>query len=1134
MALNLKFALNLDTVADEMMAQVKAAWDSPFDPPTIIFSEYKLAQWFRLRWVEKFGVLANLNYKSMDKFLLEILGKNSDSQVEKLSSDILRNTIIAYIQNLVSKGTLEKELGLRVFKYLRPKNSTDFEQRLFDFASKMASLFLDYEISRPSGFVKGREGILDCWKEGNLRTFFKDVKGAEVENEWWERKLYSAIFHRTNGEDSLLTAAFKAVNPDSLYLTLPFMYEACKKEGVPQFHFESQKPVFILGLSGMGQFYRIVLHEFAKSHEVNAYIQNPCMEFWEDVRGKISENWLDVGEEDAEPRKETENDLLKAWGRAGRDSIKLWCQTVDYAFDFEGADKAVVKEEKMSGSLLKEIQQSISERRNLGKVSLSEPDESLTLTSAPNRIREVEAVHSQICKLLAQGANLRDILVVAPDLSAYRSAIYQVFDQSEKGLANDAHLPFVLVDSAEKKFFVGSALESLFAIKKNGAIDRPNFFALMRNPVVQNVRRIDPDEIAAWEGWVSGMNVYRDHPAESNRKEDWAVGVKRLLLARLTDAVVDDELLPYSDMESANDSTLNRFAETVESLERWIRMSPISEGTNAFSEIREFLCEWLQLQDAPKGLGGEPIVFNRILEALDNLKYQFAAGASQISWDMVFMTLQEAAQGSAFSCGNLFVGGVSFMKFAPNRTIPVKHLFFMGANAKDFPGAKNFDSLDLRKSVRRWPGDDSSVERNRYAFLCQLMSTSESFHISYQGKYLPKDEDLYPSSVVNDLQNFLGDCGLKVLEMTIDESRNWSELFTAREWRNKETQAVFTNENKGLKKKKAQPISEAFRKSRDLPLRVPAHSIKKFLKDPFEFQMQRVLRLEEIVEDSEKIAFEPTELDNLNKSLLLKGLVALNLGISGQDEWNERTLLLKGTLPLGKFGENFWKTQQSLAKNFTQRIQSAYPDWKFSTEKLDVPIRFNKETAWNFLDTIRLFAQLQNFERKALVVDVKNKSIAVPGSRTKDPHACRQKWAEELLSLYVSALGLIASGNFDTVTLHFFAETTDQNIEVKLSEAQAQKRLNDLYKIMFAENFGKLLPFKELDFGDAKNSGDSKKVPGILDLKKSLQYFNGKDLVDIRAACGFDFQNHFQDQWSESSRKMAGLMPELGRYIKGE
>ena len=103
MALHLKFALSLETIADEMIDKVAEEWASPFDAPTIIFSEYKLEQWFRLRWLEKRGVLANLNRKSIDKFLMEILIGDHPNK-KKLSADMLRNVILAYLQKKDESG----------------------------------------------------------------------------------------------------------------------------------------------------------------------------------------------------------------------------------------------------------------------------------------------------------------------------------------------------------------------------------------------------------------------------------------------------------------------------------------------------------------------------------------------------------------------------------------------------------------------------------------------------------------------------------------------------------------------------------------------------------------------------------------------------------------------------------------------------------------------------------------------------------------------------------------------------------------------------------------------------------------------------------------------------------------------
>ena len=71
--LHLKFALNLEHLADEMIDTITNAWSDPFNAPVVIFPDPKLEQWFRLRWMKKKGVLANLNKSTIDRFLFDIL-----------------------------------------------------------------------------------------------------------------------------------------------------------------------------------------------------------------------------------------------------------------------------------------------------------------------------------------------------------------------------------------------------------------------------------------------------------------------------------------------------------------------------------------------------------------------------------------------------------------------------------------------------------------------------------------------------------------------------------------------------------------------------------------------------------------------------------------------------------------------------------------------------------------------------------------------------------------------------------------------------------------------------------------------------------------------------------------------------
>ena len=51
--LHLKFALNLENLAGEMIDAVSKAWTNPFEAPAVIFPDPKLEQWFRLKWVQK-------------------------------------------------------------------------------------------------------------------------------------------------------------------------------------------------------------------------------------------------------------------------------------------------------------------------------------------------------------------------------------------------------------------------------------------------------------------------------------------------------------------------------------------------------------------------------------------------------------------------------------------------------------------------------------------------------------------------------------------------------------------------------------------------------------------------------------------------------------------------------------------------------------------------------------------------------------------------------------------------------------------------------------------------------------------------------------------------------------------------
>ena len=1161
--LHLKFALNLENLADEMIDEVSRCWKNPFEAPVVIFPDPKLEQWFRLRWVQKKGVLANLNKSTIDRFLFDIL-VGDNTQLKKISSDMLANVIISYLQQKTDGKFNYELLGESVKAYLESDGAID-ENRLFDFANVMAGLFLEYETSRPSGFITDSEtlesakGILDCWKQGDPRDFFITRDGTPAVNEVWQRKLYSALFHADAGGKSLLTQVFeKACETNGeggkvTYLTLPYLYEACKGSGgKSEFHYQGDLPVFIFGLSGMGQFYRVILQEFANQHEVYAYIQNPCMAFWEDCSGarKPIESMRPAlpkltasPDDESETIDADENELLRYWGKAGRDNIKLWSIATDYNFVFDGDSIIDSNREMPCDSLLHNVQWMVAHRKNVfcdGADILSKlpfkNDGSFSVTTAPSKIREVEALHSRICKLLSekdpQGkakATIAEILVVSPNIDDYRTAIFQVFDQTRDGF----HVPFNIVDSAARDSHTANALSILFSIRDKGALSRPDFFALVRNPVVQSVRGIRPDEISNWESWTSNMNVYRDRivndNGETRREESWVTATRRLLLSRFSYGSIETdlgEIQPYSDISSGDSSSLYRFVDAIDSLESW--MSIEADLTAVF----QFLDSWLCTGNPPKELSGESIIYHSVTAARKNLEYQLLAGSETISWKILSQTLLYAARGSEYSCGNLFINGLTFMKFAPNRIIPTKYLFFMGADAANFPGVRNSNTLDLRKSCRPWPGDDSIVSRNRYAFLCQLMSTAEGFFISYVNKDLQKDEDFYPSSIVNDIRGFLRNAvrGGGIADtaapkkiwpdfpIPLDETRPWEELFTRREIRNKKTLLEFGSDSEIVNFVPDESDGGDTR----LPEQASIYQFKEFLKDPFEFRVAQMMQIEDERENPEKTEFEPILTDRLQETILRRMLLSQMLGVFENNrmttEESIRTYALsKGLLPKGRFSERIWNGIREEASVLADAIDLRFggADFRYAHRTIDL-----KMEGWTLIGNIPLYAQ----DKQSIHL------IDTAGAKIHQYH---------FLSGYIQALALICEAAHKNESVpEIYTEVYSQKEwkakRIKQTPAKAEKLLNGIYRKMFSmqadetgkpNRYSKVLPIDMVFENEIESYSDY--IQAFADKNHSpWKYFAGSNLFDIEKVCGFN-ENDFMAVWNKECADLKGLTPGL-------
>ena len=1135
--LNVKTAVSLDVLADELINDLKKEWKSPFEAPVVIFAENKIEQWFKLKWLEKYPALANLNTKRIDNFLLDILAEGNKN-IKILGGEILRNIILSYLTQKNGEGKYNYEcLNAGVKNYLEDDGILN-ELRLFDFASEITNLFKEYEITRPSDF-KGSEngkktlkGFIETWRNENENSFFRKIDNKSCENEEWQYKLYCEIFDETGSIAERVNGRMVSYQKDPLtFYTLPQLYENNRSaiSNEIKLKYNSKLPVFVFGLSGIGQFYRVALQKLAENTEINIFIQSPV----EDILNVKKEN--------------INNELLNLWGKTGIDNITLWKSKniKNIASDFS----------PRKNTLLNNIKNSIAENKEHINAQIEEDFPSITVTTAPSKIREIENLHSQICRLLngsvvnGKQARFSDILVVSPNIEDYKTAILEVFAQAQTKADEErdsdektvVSLPFKFVDASSVESLTAQALETLFQIRENGSLSRPEFFSLVRNPVVQLVRDIKNEEIIEWERWITDMNIYRDRKNHDNKQLGWLEAVKRLLLARFsTESIFDgnDEYLPYANIASSDNDSLCRFIDCVEELENWINKDKWLEdhkieniSGDALDAIMEFISGWLFMKEPPKELISEAIVFNHIKAARENLKFYFASGSSDISWRMAHLALVAAAKNADYNSGSVFLNGVTFMKFAPNRSLPAKYLFMLGASADALPGRNRQNSLDLRDACLPWEGDVLIADKNRFAFLSQLMNTSEGFYISYVNKDLQKDEDFYPSSIITDIRNFLkqskSDNYLTETEITLDETRSWEKLFTKREIRNKATQQSFDGNAKDFNAdlKNEEPIK--------IPTMVGFYSIKSFLQDPFEFQANRVLGIDDIEEDPEKTEFEPITAEFFYKLKIERMSVALKLGIQPENKIKTTEDLLKkaierGWLPDSIFWQKEWTEACQNVDIFADAIETKFPKQNFTyyKKKITADIINNEfQMSWKLIGEFLIVAE--NDSEIHFINIFKS-------------HINKKK---NYLSGYVAALALLCSDieiDKNIFIDAFWLEENKKNKTIKIANGtvdittdatQAENLLNAIYKKAYYQQYKKVVPVDLFNSKDLNYSTYIDKFePGPYNYSNPWNYFPAAKVFDVIDVCGFE-ENKFNEEWEKEVQYQKDLMPDLWRVI---
>jgi hypothetical protein len=594
-----------------------------------------------------------------------------------------------------------------------------------------------------------------------------------------ERRIYLAAAH--------LRDACKAFFEHPV---LSLMEYADRVLGDPRAHRRKSvpaRPIHFFGLSQVSAFHLTLIDRLKPFYEIFIYALNPSSEFWEDVRTPAEARWMtrknrslrirDAEMDDGELSGGPDHPLLAAWGKPGRESIRLLCQLTDYSFN------AGFSPVGRTDTVLRQVQHDILTLGTIPAPHRLRQDRSLQIFGCPGIYREVEAVYQNIIFNLEtdESLQLTDIAVLVPDITDYKPVIGDVFNRIPRRLS------YNLIDSrADIESVYGQAILGLLSLA-TGRFTRKAVFDLILNPCFSAKWHLSTDDVQVWAVWAEALNIFHsyedtDSPVENapaSGRYTWKQGLQRLRLARIFSGSPDDEtgtahfknLVPYSDTETGDTAMVEKFCLVVTALARVADTLRLVQAS-AVQWQTALLAAAEKLLSIPPDYPGETVIRQHLFQALDELIFydhlhpadhtpdtDLSPGTDRsphLDAALIAEYIRFRLGAISGGHGDYLTHGVTIAELQPMRPIPFKIVYVMGMEEGRFPGRAETSPLDLRLKKRRI-GDISLSERHRYLFLETLLAAREKLYISYISRDLQKDRELPPCNVINQLRRYIED-----------------------------------------------------------------------------------------------------------------------------------------------------------------------------------------------------------------------------------------------------------------------------------------------------------------------------------------------------------------------------------------
>ena len=814
----------LEVLAAELARLVRSGPGDPFASERIVVPHPTMGRWLSLELARELGIAANVRFEQPAEFAWSIMrgvvpGLSREQPYLPARLRWRIHDLLPGLDGEPGGGTQRGERptghaasiasrdapddggapapGSAVAGYL---HDGDPRKRL-ELADRLARMYDKCLLYRPDWIREWESGSTPHW-QARLWQLLVAADGPEGAHHW-----VNALDRFRAGlrdcdrvgvsEDSPAIGSSESRSPGRQHHTPTVRSPHMRPPGWP-------RRACFFAVPSLSPSYLELICEAAREIEIHLFALNPCREYWGDIHSRREIDHR-AGAADPDARYLTEgNELLAAWGRAGRDSIDGLVEVHDAEWEEHfvepaGAGRlAAVQRDILDLRLAREAVRPNGEPGGVpggtpGGASASpcaEPsgaagpaaDDSIQVHVCHSPVREAEVLHDRLLAAFDAHPDLEpaDVLVLAPDLDVYGPAVEAVF-------AAAGRVPCHVARARGEESRTMRAFLDLLSLpgSRQGA---ETVLAPLAAPAIRARFGIGEADVATIREWVREAGI-RWGVDEAHRGEEglpetadhtWRHGLRRLLLGyAMADAGTPVAgLVPCRPGEAAFDvgemdgKLLGRFVsycEGVLGLRHRLagRRRPAHWAADLRALVRDFLADGSEPVErgAPirrtGGSSGGALAreladdVGAVRALIREFENEASAGDSPVPVEVVVDVLRERTQGTAREAARL-THGVTVASLGAGRIFPAGVVCVVGMNDGAFPRTPSAPSFDVVAAGRARRGDRDVRYEDRFAFLAALLAARRCFIVTFAGRGLRDDAPIPPSVLVDELKDYLG------------------------------------------------------------------------------------------------------------------------------------------------------------------------------------------------------------------------------------------------------------------------------------------------------------------------------------------------------------------------------------------